>query len=271
MVVNWKKFAIIYLERVYMKKFLKKILCFMVLLLIPIVCVKGESQDYFVNSGSVNKEEINHSVFVANESFNYSDTVKGIAFIAGNSVNVDSITEYGFYAGNVLNVTGTINNDLFVAGNSVSIDKDTVIGRDAYVVGNAINLNSNIEGNLFIAGNSITLNNVTINGDVNLAADSIKIVGNVNIIGTLKYNEDCKIENDSSLVTGNKESYQEEKFNNNEKNVFVDTLTSIAMLLVLGFVLNLAFSKVYNKVNKDNNVKSIIMDMLYGLLTLVVA
>lgn len=253
-----------------MKKSFKKILCFMVLMLIPILSVRGESNDNFVTSGSVSKNQVNHSVFVANNTVNYQDDVKGIAFVAGNSVDVDSVVDYGFYAANDLKVNGTINNDLFVAGNTITIDQDTIIGRDAYVAGNIINFNSNMEGNLFIAGNSITLNNVTINGDVNLSGETVKIVGNVNILGTLKYNDNCNIENIDSLKASNKETYKSEDIKNNAKNIFSETLTSIAMVIVLGFVLVLLFKNLYNKVVNEINAKDIFMNILWGLVGLIV-
>jgi uncharacterized membrane protein len=262
-----KKYNIIKKEGVYMKRIVKFLSLFFVMMM-PLTLVKAVSNDYFHDEN--NDNVINHSVFIGDDNVKYNHQVNGIAFIAGNNVLVTGNEDYGCIAGNNVNFNGNIQNDLFIAGNNVSIiSSENTIGRDLYAAGNVVTISENINGNAFVAGDEVVLKDITINGDINISAEKVNIEGNVIITGTFKVNDNAKVTGEDNLTSGNKETYA----NNDKKivkNNFVSTITGLAMLLILGFVLHFVFPKVYEKANKKNDTKSILMNMLYGLLVLII-
>src|SRR5574344_582013 len=250
-----------------MRKNIGKMLSLLVILLVPFMTCYAATEDYFVSSSNNDGGEVNHSVFVANENVNYDKKVNGIGFIAGNNVTINGETEYGFYAGNNVIIKDTINKDLFVAGNTINVSKDATLGRDLYAAGNIITVSTNIEGNVFIAGDEITLDNVTINGDVNLTGSKLNIDGNVTILGTIKYNEDMAIGNQNNLNATNKETYKVDK--EEKQSIFSNTLYALAMVMILAFVINLLFPKLYKNTVKEIDGMSTLKNILFGLLWLI--
>ena len=248
-----------------MKKYLLRIISIALLLVLPLSFANAES--YFQTES--NGEEINHSLFSANESITSKDNVKGINFVAGNNVNVTGTSEYGLFAGNSVNISGTIEKDLFAAGNIITISKDANISRDVYIAGNEIIINSNINGNLFIAGSSLTLSNVTINGNISFGGEKVFIEDNVTINGKLSVNEDIKIYNEAKLTANSIEKYKVDS-RLNIRNAFVDFITSLATFLVLGFILLALFPKLYDSVVKDFDANNTLRYMFHGIIALII-
>ena len=199
--------------------------------------------------------------------------INGIGFIAGNNIKVEGTTEYGVYAGNNITVSGHINKDLFIAGNIIKIEKDTIIGRDTYIAGKSITINNNITGNLRIAGNSIDLTNLTINGDVYISAEELKLGESTTINGKLSYNSDIKLLG-KDKATINKIQKRKEKINTKQekfidkvKSFLINTISSFITMIVLFFLLPTVKEKLNkNEIKKDTIVKEIGMGLVLLIL-----
>ena len=252
---------------------MRKILCLFLgifMLLFSPFIINAEEETYFQENGK--DRVVDHSLFTANQLVNSTDTVNGINFVAGNTIKVTGSNEYGVYAGNDITVSNNILKDLFVAGNNIVITNDAKLDRDLYAAGSNITINSNVEKNAFIAGTVVTLKDTTIKGNISIACDHLLIEGVVTINGKLKINNDATIDSESNLMVDTKETYDSnsefERFNTT--NMFIDLLISIAGLLIIGFVINGLFPKVYDKVLKDITVKGELKNLLLGLIGFIV-
>ena len=253
-----------------MKKNIVKVLSFLFMMFLPLSMVHAVSAGYF-NDNNV-QGDVNHSVFVANDSVTYNHKVNGLAFIAGNNVNVKNVLDYGFIAGNNVTFDGATNKDLFMAGNVINISNSntnqSMVGRDLYATGSSITINNDITGNAFIAGDIVTLNSAVINGDLNISANKLIIDDSAIINGNLNYNSDLKIEHEDLLTVTNKYSYNNVK-DYNYKEGTASWLLGIAMFLVLAYVINLVFPIIYKKVNETIDSKSEILYSAYAFLGLI--
>ena len=251
-----------------MKKNILKFLSLAFLLLLPF-SVNAEGT-YVKENGT--GDVVEHSLFTAGNIVNATDNVHGLDFVAGNSVKVTGESEYGFYAGNDVTVSNQVEKDLFVGGNTIIIDSSSKIGRDLYAAGNNVTINTNVNGNAFIGGSIITLKDANITGDLRLGCEKLIIEGNVNITGTLYIDSDSTIDNESGLTVGKKEVYEVEKELDTKSfsNIIVETLTSIASIMVVGFILNSLFSKMYENATSDLETKKELKNILFGLLWLIV-
>lgn len=256
-----------------MKNKLGKFLFLICMLLVPVSFANAECSDYF--NVDNNCEEINHSVFVADENVNYNHQVNGISFLAGNNVSASNVSDYSFVAGNSVTYTGFTKNDLFVAGNIVNLsnssDDKIVAGRDLFAVGNLVTINNDIQGNAFLAGNVITLKNVTINGDLNINADKLVIDSTAKVNGTINYNSDMTFENKDVLNANEMVSYENDikNYSSSMTDSVMPWLMFLIMIIVFAFVINLMFPKLHDKLNEPNvDVKSEILSSLWGFVAM---
>ena len=239
------------------------------ILILPFTVV-AESNDYVQENGS--NKIVDHSLFTAGNIVNSTDTVNGLNFVAGNSIFVSGDNEYGVFAGNDINVTNKIEKDLFVAGNNIVISKEAQIGRDVYVAGSNITINTTINKNAFIAGNIVTLKDATINGDVRLACENLIIEGTVAINGALYVDNEANIKNENSLMVDKIEKYSSNEMvkSFNVTDAIASILISLASIMVVGFIINSIFPKLYDRVVKDLSVKNELKNVLLGLVALIV-
>lgn len=251
-----------------MKRKVLGLLGLIMLLLTPFI-VKAEENSYFqVDS---NEKVVDHSLFTAGEVVTSKETVNGLNFVVGNSLKLSGENEYGFYAGNDVTISNHIVKDAFAAGSTVVITEDANIGRDLYAAGSSVTINGNISNNAFVGGTVITLKDVTIDGNLNVACDTLVIEGVVSINGTLSINESATIENENNLMVTNKNIYKDnDNVDFNVTNIFVELLISIASIMLLGFIINAMFPKAYEKVLDELSANKIFKNIGIGLLTLII-
>ena len=252
-----------------MKKKIISLLALIAIMFLPIGFVNAE--EYFVADENVTDEAVyEHSHFEAGNIVNSKSDVNGLSFVAGSNVDISGKKEYGFFAGETVKINGDIEKDLFAAGNNVVISKDTNIGRDVYLAGNSITINSDINGAVFIAGSLVTLDNITIVGDVTIAANTVQIQNNVDIIGKLKINENAIINNEKDLKANVKEVYKDSTITIDFKTKASEVVLSILSTLFTALIIVVAFPKLFKKINYDLDAKDIGKKLLYGLLTLLI-
>ena len=213
------------------------------------------------------------SRFMFGNEIEDKSTINGIGFIAGNNIKVEGTTEYGVYAGNNITVSGHINKDLFIAGNIIKIEKDTIISRDTYIAGKSITINNNITGNLRIAGNSIDLTDATINGDVYISAEELKLGESTTINGKLSYNSDIKLSGKDKATINEIQKRKANRNDNKEtiidkvKAFIINTISSFITMIVLFFLLPTVKEKLNkNEIKKDTIIKEIGMGIVLLIL-----
>lgn len=231
--------------------------------------VNAEGDNYFQTEG--HDHVVDHSLFTAGNVINSKETVNGLNFVAGDSISINGENEYGFYAGNNIAISNKVVKDVFVAGNTINITDEANIGRDLYAAGSVLTINGNIANNAFVAGDAITLKDVTIDGNLNIACSKVIVEGVVSINGTMNINENAIIENENNLMVNNKNVYKTtENYNFSISNLFVDLLISIASIMLLGFIINGMFPKVFENILKDLSINKVFKNIGIGLLVLIV-
>ena len=246
----------------------KRILLFLSLVAIMVFPFTVHAEgDSYLQTESTNRT-VDHSLFTAGDNLTSEETVDGINFVAGNNITVKGSNEYGFYAGNNINVSNSIDKDLFIAGNNIVIEKDVNIGRDLFAAGSNVSVSGNITNNAYIGGSTITLKDLTINGNLKVACEKINVEGVVTINGTLYMNEGVIINNENNLMVDTKETYTTDS-TTVTKNVIFDILISMAALMVLGFIINSLFPKVYENLIKNFEFKKELKNIAFGLLGLI--
>lgn len=274
-----------------MKK-LKKILLviIMILTLIPFISVKASTfDDYFnVTNEDSDTGEYNHSRFVVGRDIKSKSTVSGVSLVAGYDLDIESNSEYGLFAGNTINIKGNIENDLFTAGNKIVIDEDTAIGRDVFIAASRVIIDANIKGNIFIAASDVQINgdiagnlyvssskvkfdDVTVSGDVTLSVNNIEFVDEVTINGELKYNDNANFNGKKNASISELSEY---KISNVNKITLADRIISkmmtILSTIVLAFMINLIFPKIYKKLSKDIDSSKVLKNISLGLCTMII-
>lgn len=249
----------------------KKILGIIAIFIAMFVAITNvKAGEYFVGDENViDNETYAHSHFEAGGNITSRSNVNGLSFVAGANLDVAGAKEYGFFAGETIKVSGSIEKDLFAAGNTVSIEKGASVGRDAYLAGNSVSINTNIKGTVFIAASMIKLENVTIDGDLSIAGNTIDIIGDVKVNGTLRVNDEAVINNESKLDAYKKETYVTNSVNINFTNRISDIVLDILKTVFTALILVLVFPKLFKKIKYDLEAKDIGMKLLFGLLVLV--
>ena len=234
----------------------------------------AESDDTYAAAASTLDSEVNvsHSFFLAGNDVVSKDHVNGIHFLAGNLVEFTGSAEYGAFAGNSLKVNGEIDKDLFIAGSSIEIGEDTIIGRDLYAAATTVLIKTNLNGNAFISGNRVVLENVTIDGDVNIAAEEITIKGKVSVTGTFSYNDTARAVGLENLTSATTETY--EGANNSADLSFLNSITTKLIFLLGRLLVTIVLIAVASKLSKrlmdEFNLKSSWKDIALGLGLLIV-
>lgn len=137
-------------------------------------------------------------------------SVNGLMLMAGNTLAVQSDSEYGFIAGNTINFSGDVEKDLFIAGNLITIESGAEIGRDVFITGSEISIETDLNGDLSVAADSVILKGVKVAGNLNLTADKIEFVGDVDVAGAVVYNDDAEVTGSDNLKYGSLEIYHAE-------------------------------------------------------------
>lgn len=240
----------------------------------PLILISSNpSREGYGNADSKieSQETVPHSRFLAGNEIKSEDSVKGIEFLAGNLVGFSGNAEYGFFAGNSLSISGKIENDLFVAGNAVEITDDAMIGRDLFAAGETVLIKTNLNGNAFVGGGRVVLENVTIDGDLNIAADEIIIKGKSSIGGKLSYNDDAKITGFDELSVSYVEAYKGSSASKTTvtTNIILAKIeTTIFFLLgrlIVTIIIVAIASKFSKKLLDDFELKSSWKDLALGL------
>ena len=240
----------------------------------PLILISSSpSREGYSNADSKieSQETVPHSRFLAGNEIKSEDSVKGIEFLAGNLVGFSGNAEYGFFAGNSLSISGKIENDLFVAGNAVEITDDAMIGRDLFAAGETVLIKTNLNGNAFVGGGRVVLENVTIDGDLNIAADEIIIKGKSSIGGKLSYNDDAKITGFDELSASYVEAYKGSSASKTTvtTNIILAKIeTTIFFLLgrlIVTIIIVAIASKFSKKLLDDFELKSSWKDLALGL------
>lgn len=249
----------------------KKILGIIVIFAAMFLTIGTVNAGEYFNANEVinDTESYTHSHFEAGRDVNSKSTVNGLSFAAGATVNVTGTKEYGFFAGENVIINGTVEKDLFAAGNAVTIGKEANIGRDAYLAGNSVTIESNVNSAVFVAASLVKLDNVIINGDMNIAANTVEIGDNVTVNGIFKVNDDAVINNENKLNASRKEKYKSKNVNIDFTNTVSDIILDILKTIFTGLILVLIFPKLFKKIKYELDAKDIGMKLLYGLLVIV--
>lgn len=239
----------------------KKFIIFLIALIMPFVFISAE--DDLLTSMSSESDDISISDVSDNSTkkgtykgtkfsvdFNVSstDNVDGINFVAGSSVSVSGQNEYGAYAGSNVNISGNILKELFAVGSSV-------------------NMSGNFNRNVYIGAGSLILNNVTINGDVKLSVSDITFLDNVVINGVLEYNDNAIVKGLDKAFISETNIYHVELDDESYSLVdeFSSLIYSIVSLVLIAFIINLLFPKIYKSLDKKLDFKDLLNKALIGL------
>lgn len=253
-----------------MKKKIISIILILAVVVLPVTNVFA-SDGYFNTNENVSDTKVyEHSAFIAGSNVKANGEVKGIALVAGATVEANAKVEYGIMAGESVEVNSIVEKDVFLAGNKVKLGKDAVVGRDVYIAGNSVTINSNLNGNAFIGGSIVTLDNITINGDLNIAANQLDVIGDVNINGKLIVNDNIVINNENKLRYSSKELYKTRGFEFDFRNTVTDIILSTLTLVFTAIVLIMLFPKLFNKIDAKMEGRDFGKKLLYGLVTLIV-
>ncbi len=191
---------------------------------------------------------VDHSLFLAGNDVSSSDRVEGINFVAGNLVQLSGTSEYAALAGNAITVSGTIQRDLFAAGSSVELTDEAYIGRDIYAAAGVITVKTNLYGNAFLGGNRLVLEDITIDGDLNVAAEEIVIKGKVAVSGTFNYNDTAQITGLTNLTAGDIKTYVG---SSSSSLSFSETLSEKILALLGGLLLTIVLIALMPKFSKQ--------------------
>lgn len=246
----------------------KKIMILLLVVFIPFVFVSAE-EDLLDSTLDVSLENeiYDGSKFNADLSVNSKENVDGINFAAGSSVNISGQNEYGVYAGSSVNINGNILKELFVAGSSVNINESTIVGRDSYIAGSTVNMSGSFNRNVYVGAGSLVLSDVTINGDIKLFASNITFLNNVVINGVLEYNDNAEVSgiDQANIFTIKNYHVEEDDESTNIISQISSSLYSIVSLIIIAFIINLLFPKIYKSLDKNIDSKELLNKALIGL------
>jgi len=236
---------------------MKKIRILFVFVLMFALCpnVLAKEVNHFVSKADNDvsiSEEYNSSVALAGDNVSLGGTIHGIAAGAGNNLKLEGTVEYGFLAGNSITINGTIDNDLFVAGNLITTLDKTNVKRDVIIAGNDVELCGNFERNISVYASKVTLKGANVKGNVKLYTQSVTVLNDTKIEGTLFYPEDSKykVSNEANIanITKTKAIQTED-----EENYFATISAKIWSFLALALVfaaITLFLPNVFNKINE---------------------
>ena len=227
-----------------------------------------KEDDYAAAGGVVDSDaSVSHSRFLAGNEINSADRVKGLKFAAGNIVRDSGSSEYALLAGNSISVTGEIKNDLFAAGNSIEITDEASIGRDIYLAAETILIKTNLFGNAFVGGQRVVLKDITIDGDLNVSAEEIVILGKVAVSGKFTYNEDARFSGKENLEAGSFSTYTANEWIRSAEysEKIISTILSIVGRVIVTLVLVALTKKFSERLLSDFELKNSWKDLALGL------
>ena len=249
---------------------MKKIAYLLLVIVLTVVCIPVNAKDNFYAGQDLKlNKEYSSTVFAAGNNVKATGKVDGISFIAGNDVSVENERDYLFVGGNIINVKKVTTKDAFLAGSNINIEESKI--RDLYAAGERVNIDSEITGKAYVGGNEVTINS-TIKGDANISAEVIILGENANIEGTLIYPETAKISKDKETKIAKEKKYEVKEANTKEKamDMFVDFLTSVCSMLLIGLLLLSLNKKAFTRIDKeDKTVASLFKTALLGFAVLV--
>ncbi len=220
-----------------------------------------------VSNEAVTKETYNGTKFSADFNVSSTDNVDGINFVAGSSVSVSGQNEYGAYTGSNVNIKGNILKELFTAGSSVSIGSETVVGRDSYIAGSNVNISGTFNRNVYVGAGSLVLSDVTINGNLKLSVSDITVLDNVVINGTLEYNDNATVSGIDKATINETKTYHvdvDEESVNITSKIIKSSIFSVISLIIIAFVINLLFPKIYKSLDKKLEANDLLNKALVG-------
>lgn len=248
---------------------MKKSLYLLLIMILTLVCIPVHAKDNFYADQNLKlNKEYNSTIFAAGNNVKATGKVNGISFIAGNDVTIENERDYLFAAGNNVKVKNVTTKDAFVAGSNITIENSTI--RDLYAAAEIINIDSQIDGKAYLGASEITINSA-IKGDVKVSAETIKLGENAKIEGTLRYPENAKLRKSKKAVVAKEKTYKVETESKKEevKELFVEFITSVLSMILIGLVLLLLNPNLFKKFEKiEKNSSTIIKTILLGLISL---
>ena len=249
---------------------MKKLAYLLLIIVLTVICIPVNAKDNFYAGQDLKlNKEYSSTVFAAGNNVKATGKVDGISFIAGNDVSVENERDYLFVGGNIINVKKVTTKDAFLAGSNINVEESKI--RDLYAAGERVNINSEITGKAYVGGNEVTINS-TIKGDANISADVIILGENANIEGKLIYPETAKISKDNNAKITKEKKYKVKEESTKEKamNMFVDFLTSVCSILLVGLLLLSLNKKAFDRIDKEEkSAASIFKTALLGFAVLV--
>lgn len=141
---------------------------------------------------------------VAAGEVHLDEDVGGSAFLAGGRVHLDSeVARSAWVAGGDVRVEGRVGGDLRAAGGNVRVGRDAIISGDAALAGGSLEFEGVVRGNLRAYGESIQING-TVDGDLYVAGDRVRVGPEARISGELRYrgSQDIEIDPGAEVVGG---------------------------------------------------------------------
>lgn len=198
--------------------------------------------------------------------------VPGLMLMAGNAIESKSTAEYGFFAGNSLNIAGSIEKDLFVAGNAIVIDAKAEIGRDVYIAGSDVVVKTDINGDLSVTAETVKLEGITIAGNLNITADEITVVGDVEVAGRVTHNDDAVIVGMNNLSYGSLETFHLEEVDDGALSMaawYAKVVSMIGLFVVMAIIC-LISPRTHDKVASCENGGKFALNLVIGLGILII-
>lgn len=194
-------------------------------------------------------------------------TVPGLMLIAGNTVETKSTAEYGFLAGNMINIAGITEKDVFAAGNMITVDAGAKIGRDVFIAGNEVIVKADIRGDLSVTAETVKLEGITVAGNLNITADEITIVGDVEVAGQVVYNDDAEVYGMNNLSYGGIETFHLEEVDDNALSAaawYAKVVSMIGLFVVMAIIC-LICPRTHDKVASCENGGKFALNLVIGL------
>lgn len=144
--------------------------------------------DRFVAGDDVSvAERVEGDAFVAGGRSEISGHIAGDAIVTGGTVEIrGEVDEDVWAAGGDVRVDAIVRGDLHAAGGTISIERDAQVQGDAAVAGGNIDVEGSVLGGLRAFGGRVELN-AAVGGDVEVAAEDIRIGPDARIGGRVLY------------------------------------------------------------------------------------
>lgn len=133
------------------------------------------------------RASIGDSELIAGGEAVLESPVRGNAFAAGGRVEVrERVEKSAFVSGGDVTVAGSVGRDLYAAGGRLRLSPGARIDEDAVFAGGTIEIDGAVGGDLRAFGERIDING-TVDGDVELAGDKLRLGPGARIAGRVVY------------------------------------------------------------------------------------